>query len=629
MPGMQRTRRSNLCALVALLLLAGPAPRAQAAPKAPTVAVLPTVALPGVSDELAARFSARLGEELRGRGDLRVVPLPASTQDGAALGARAKAAAAKAGALAREQADKAAGQLEKGAHGPAAALLRKAVGSLLASPLSVDEAGGRLLAEATLQLAVACALAGDDEGSDAALAAWVRWSPDRPIDPSSYPPAFTRATEAARARALRSARGAVRVLAPAGAGESRVLLDGRPLRAAPALLHDVLPGEHVVRVERGAEAWAERVEVAAGGELTLAPRLLPPAGAAAELSASLAHGPLDRAAAKRAGRLARDARAQALLVGALSRERDGLSVKHALVLAKGDRVVPLAPLALDGELLGVSLEVLHLADDAVARLASPPAEPGLPLALGSAAAEEFPAVAAAPPPPEFPAGAPAAATAPSLAAAGGAAPVPWPVTAAGGADAGTPEPRDGQERPPDPELAATAAAVAAAVAASAVVPAAVAPAPGETAPETSARRVAMPGRKAEAEAKAQAETKAQAEAKAQAEPLLAAARPQALAPAPARNLVIPRLPTAVPEEPEAAPERPRPAPAPSVRMEALEANQVATVREQPAAAVRRNHTALWIVAGALVAGGLGVGGYLLYEHSRSPTSATLSASWSK
>jgi hypothetical protein len=33
--------------------------------------------------------------------------------------------------------------------------------------------------------------------------------------------------------------------------------------------------------------------------------------------------------------------------------------------------------------------------------------------------------------------------------------------------------------------------------------------------------------------------------------------------------------------------------------------------------------ALWIVAGALLAGGLGAGGYLLYQSSRSPSSATI------
>jgi hypothetical protein len=37
----------------------------------------------------------------------------------------------------------------------------------------------------------------------------------------------------------------------------------------------------------------------------------------------------------------------------------------------------------------------------------------------------------------------------------------------------------------------------------------------------------------------------------------------------------------------------------------------------------RSHRVLWIVAGAVLAGGLGAGGYLLYQASRSPSSATI------
>ena len=36
---------------------------------------------------------------------------------------------------------------------------------------------------------------------------------------------------------------------------------------------------------------------------------------------------------------------------------------------------------------------------------------------------------------------------------------------------------------------------------------------------------------------------------------------------------------------------------------------------------------LWIALGVLAAGALGTGGYLLYQGSRTPSSATLNASW--
>jgi hypothetical protein len=95
---------------------------------------------------------------------------------------------------------------------------------------------------------------------------------------------------------------------------------------------------------------------------------------------------------------------------------------------------------------------------------------------------------------------------------------------------------------------------------------------------------------------------------------------------PSRALVIPREPTRDDADAPAAAAKPRPAPAPEKRIAALEPDAIKTVREPPAE--KKNHALLWVLAGALLLGGLAAGGYYLYQSGQSPTSSTVTATWS-
>ncbi len=111
-------------------------------------------------------------------------------------------------------------------------------------------------------------------------------------------------------------------------------------------------------------------------------------------------------------------------------------------------------------------------------------------------------------------------------------------------------------------------------------------------------------------------------------PLAEVAPKRAEEPPPSRDLFVPRRPTERDEdEAPVAVVAPAatPAPAAATRIEAREANEIATVREPPA---KKNHAALWIVAGVLVAGAAAAGGVILYESSRSATTSNVSLSWS-
>src|SRR2546430_2148695 len=190
------------------------------------------------------------------------------------------------------------------AHSPRFRALAGALAALL------DEDAGRLLSDAALRLAVERLMSGDEDGGDAALAQLVRLSPERELRKADYPPAFLVELESVKKRIFAEPRGSLRVLAPPGAGESRVQLDGRPLRSAPVRVADVIPGEHFVRVERAGVAWGQKVVAIAGVETKIAP--LPGAeGPAAEVTTALLQGEIDRAAAMAAGKLGRSAGAQA------------------------------------------------------------------------------------------------------------------------------------------------------------------------------------------------------------------------------------------------------------------------------------------------------------------------------
>ena len=546
-------------------------PAAWAAAPKTSVLVLPYASFPGVPDGAAPRILEILTQELKGRDELKL----------ASLKVEIPKASADPAAQARAELGKAAQQAQKSRHAAAAESLQKAIGFLTSKPSILDEAKGALLSDAALQLAVERLASGDEDGGDAALSQLVRLSPERQLNAADYPPAFLVELSGMRKRMLAAPRGALRVLAPPGSGETRVFVDGRPFPGAPVVVKDLIPGEHFVRVDRGAAAWGEKVIVIAGVETRVAPQ---PGvdGPSAELTGALLTGELDRAAVMTAGRLARAAGAQAAVFGAVLggagfagdgrspqggalKTGDGLSVRSFLCLAKGDRVYALPSLQLDAELLGGVVQMVKVGDEVVAKLATPPAlELTLPLSLSAPLLPAAEAEAAPAPQPEL-------AIAP-LVGSPPAAPAPPPVA-------------------PPPEAQ---------------------------------RRVAVPG----------APVPAQATAKPAPQPAVAVmtgkpAAPKPVDEPPSRALVIPRQPT--PDDGEPAPTAARPVkvivqmgPQPK-RMEALEPERVKTIREAPPEP--RHHTALWIVAGVLVAGGLAAGGYFLYQSNQTPSTSTVNAQW--
>ena len=171
-------------------------------------------------------------------------------------------------AQARTMLGKAAELSQQSRHTAAAEAVQKAIALLTAQPALLDEASGKLLSDAALQLAIERLVSGDEDGGEAALALLVRLDPGRQLNAADYPPAFLVELQGVRKRLLAAPRGSLRVLAPPGAGEARTLVDGRAVPPAAALVEDLIPGEHFVRVERAGVAWGQKVVVIAGVETT-------------------------------------------------------------------------------------------------------------------------------------------------------------------------------------------------------------------------------------------------------------------------------------------------------------------------------------------------------------------------
>jgi hypothetical protein len=303
---------------------------------------------------------------------------------------------------------------------------------------------------------------------------------------------------------------------------------------------------------------------------------------------------------------------------------------------------------------GVAPSRAVLTPGAAPAAAPAPAAPA-PAPAPVAAAEPAPAVAATPPAPA-PAEAAESAPAARRVSIPGQAPAPAPnappaapkVAVAAEEEAAAPRTPAAPRAPVTaaaPAPAAPAPTVAApAPAAPAAPSAAAAPAPSAAAPSEPAPRSASGGAVLGSLAAA---TEALSATPAPAAPPSAPAAvpnpspaPVAAAPAPAERkpvlpgaapaeapgeLVIPRRATRDDDEPTAAP-RARAAPVAATRMEAREASEIAQAKEP---VKTKSHTVLWIVAGVLLAGGLGAGGYALYQGSRTANSATVTASWSR
>ena len=340
--------------------------------------VLPYASLHGdVPQSVGDKVAEVIAGELKSRDELTLVTLGASASGDNVAAPKAadpmadgKASLTKAAELARKNKFKPAGD----AYAHAIAELRTHADLL-------DNAS--ILADAYLQYAVALLRSGADEESETALVAVVRLDPVRQLSAETFPGAFIRSFENVRRKTLAKPRGALKISsAPAG---GKVKIDGVDLGETPLLAREMVAGEHFVRVERGGLAWGAKVDVAPSGT-TQASAVFGGSGGGAGLAGLLSavgNGSVDRASLDQVRALAKSAKAQVVLFGAVAKDDDNYAVSSFLYSAKEDTAAPLTTINVDAEFLSASIEVLKLADDIAAKLEAFPTDTALPIVLAS------------------------------------------------------------------------------------------------------------------------------------------------------------------------------------------------------------------------------------------------------
>ncbi len=239
----------------------------------------------------------------------------------------------------------------------------------------------RTLAEAHLQLAIAMFRDGQEEEADDALARSVHLDPERTLDPARFPPIFVRVFDRARYAVLRRPRGDVEVKATPGA---RVLLDGRAMGQAPLLLQEVLPGRHVIRIERAGEAVQVKTLTVASKKTTA---VVFDGGEGASRSedggvlGALSANALDAGQLRALQTAGRAARADFLLVGVMFGTDTAYQIRSALLDVRTGQIGRVQDVAFDLDLLSAEIEVFKLAQDVqrqsrAGALSSPEAGPG-------------------------------------------------------------------------------------------------------------------------------------------------------------------------------------------------------------------------------------------------------------
>jgi hypothetical protein len=258
---------------------------------------------------------------------------------------------------AREQGEKALAQGRKLLDKLQLGKARQAFGEALAQlekAAAVLE-GPKLLADATLGLAEVAARQ-DQEGEVAArLAALVALDPELELDKKRYPPLFIATHGKMKKQVLEQKRG-VLVVDATGAGAA-VEVDGRATAAAPLRVTNVPPGRHLVRCLRdGLPPFGVIVEVGAGEEATLSPGFF--AKDAAGWLDELAQNRLSPANTRSLAAAAKSKGLKAVVVGVVTRTSTHVPTQLMLIDAATGAAAKLPAMAIQGDLLDVSIETL-------------------------------------------------------------------------------------------------------------------------------------------------------------------------------------------------------------------------------------------------------------------------------
>jgi hypothetical protein len=315
------------------------------------VGLLPVVPLGDASKPLADQLTTELTKALNESPTVEFTALALKSAGGAAPIDPAVAE----GALKEAQAslDRSEQLLKKLQFGKAKASFEKTLQLLEKAAPALD--GPQLVIQTWLGLAEIAARQAQDEETVRCLAFVVGLNPEFEVDQKKYPGLFVTTHRKTRDRMMDGEKVAITV--DASAAGAQVVIDGRPIAAAPAKAMKLYPGMHLVRVLReGLPPWGALVSVTSG-ETTVSPGFYDPSRRGP--SDDLTQNRFSDASAKIVAEAAAAQGLKGAVVGVVSKAGGTRVATQLLYVDAGGRGTATLPdFKLQGDLLDIGIEVL-------------------------------------------------------------------------------------------------------------------------------------------------------------------------------------------------------------------------------------------------------------------------------
>ncbi len=340
----------------------------------PKVVLVPFGTGEGASDAQASKFTRLVGDELKNREELDLVPAPATKPERTAPAAQKKSGAIAEATFAFEAGKKALADLK---FEDAMAQLKKGIEASLSDPADADYPA---VIDATISLAAAAFRAADDHEAKTALQNLARFDPNYTL-PAGYPPVFAREFDKAKKKIEKSPKGSISIDGPAGA---TAFVDGRDLGMVPVLEENLAAGTHYVKVEgTHGERYGQAVEVKSGTSKVKAgfPGAAKESGGGSVVEPKIAAS-IDSETKARVAAYTKAAGAEFALVALVYRTGEAqLTAGPALYSAKKGGFVSLLPVTFDDAVLTATVEAFKIADGVQQRISSFGTPADLPLSL--------------------------------------------------------------------------------------------------------------------------------------------------------------------------------------------------------------------------------------------------------
>ncbi len=251
--------------------------------------------------------------------------------------------------------------------------LRDGIAILEKNLLYLDDTS--ILTDAYLALSVAYFGTGMEDEGETYIRKSVRLDPFKEIDTAQYPPLYLRIYDGIRKQIYQLPRGMIRVTSnPSGAV---IYVDGKQAGTTPALLKEVIKGEHYIKVERSGEVpYYKTVNVIPNQTIEINVDFSgeEEGGSGPEYIAAnqLKNNRIDTSTRELLVQLANKQQADFVLFGGIIKVENNYQINSFFMKVKTTEIVQTMTLTIDVDMLGASIEIYKLVEELTKKIESFP-----------------------------------------------------------------------------------------------------------------------------------------------------------------------------------------------------------------------------------------------------------------